>query len=190
MLGVYGSPRAKGNSDLMLDALLDGAEQAGAQVKRLYLRKLVFDGCIACGGCEKTGQCVLVDDMRQVYPLLEHHRVIVLAMPMFFYGPPAIAKAFMDRAQACWCRRALSRPREEWGRHQNGNGYLLGVGATSGEKLFMPSELMAKYFYDALDMDYKGGMFFRNLDAKGVVLQKPGILHNLRQWGAYLAREG
>ncbi len=188
MLGIYGSPRAGGNSDRLLGAVLEGAEQAGAAVERLYLRELDYQGCIACGGCEKSGECVLKDDMAGVYPMLARHCAIVLAMPIFFYGPPAKVKAFMDRAQAPWCARANAKPKEEWGRHLHGCGYILGVGATKGQQLFAPTELMAKYFYDALDMDYGGGLFFRNLDLKDAVLGKPEFLQNARQWGAHLAQ--
>lgn len=189
MLLVYGSPRAGGNSELLLDALAQGAAQAGVVPERIYLREHTYQGCTACGCCETTGRCVLKDDMEALYAPLARNRLIVLGLPIFFYGPPAIAKAFIDRAQAEWCARALARPRAEWAKHMGGTGYLLAVGATSGDKLFMPTELICKYFFDALDMDYGGGMFFRNLDAKGAVLQKPDLLKNVRQWGKHLAEE-
>jgi hypothetical protein len=54
--------------------------------------------------------------------------------------------------------------------------------------LFAPSELMARYFFDALDMDYGGGMFFRNLDAHGAVNEHPEHLQAVADWGAYMAK--
>lgn len=190
MLVVQGSPRAGGNSQLLAEALAEGAQSAGALVEQLYLRELAFQGCTACGGCDNTGQCVLNDDMQQVYPQLQAQDIIVLAVPMFFYGPPAIAKAFIDRAQALWNKRALARPRASWSQHEGGTGYLLGVGATKGEKLFMPTELICRYFYDALDMDYGGGLFFRNLEHKAQVREKPDMLKMARDWGVHLQATG
>ncbi|MFH1491579.1 MAG: flavodoxin family protein, partial [Pseudomonadota bacterium] len=70
VLGIYGSPRKKGNTDQLLDRALEGAEAEGAEVTRVYARDLKMSGCIECGGCDKTGQCVVKDDMQTVYPLM------------------------------------------------------------------------------------------------------------------------
>ena len=188
MLGVYGSPREGSNTQILLDIVLKAAEESGARVQRLYLRRMIFDSCTACGACAKTGVCILRDEMTEAYPLIEACQVMVLAFPIHFYGPPALAKAFIDRAQALFCGRALKKLKEEWGAHEGGSGYLLSVGATRGEMLFAPSELMVKYFYDALDMDYGGGMFFRNLDALAAVKGHPEHLQAVADWGAHLAK--
>jgi len=71
VLGIYGSPRKGGNTDQLLDKVLEGARSAGAEVKRVYTRELNLCGCIECGGCDKTGECVVQDDMQKVYPLLD-----------------------------------------------------------------------------------------------------------------------
>ena len=182
LLALYGSPRVKGNSELLLDVVVQSAAKLGVKTETIYLRKLSFSGCVACGGCEKTGVCVIKDDMTKIYPLLQSTRIIVVAFPIFFYGPPAITKAFMDRAQAFWNGRALRKPPTEWKNHENGIGYVISVGATKGENLFTGSELITRYFYDALDKDYGGGMFFRNLDAKGAILNHKEYLSDMEQW--------
>jgi multimeric flavodoxin WrbA len=176
VLGIYGSPRKGGNSDLLLDEALKGAQEAGAQVERIFCRKLKMAGCIECGGCAKTGQCVVEDDMQQVYPLLDQAEAVILAVPMFFYSAPAIAKTLIDRAQACWSRRMLQKTREQRKTYDGGKGYLIAVGATKGENLFLGVELMAKYFYDALDKSYEGGVMFRGVDDKGAIENHPDYL--------------
>ena len=55
VLGIYGSPRKKGNTDQLLDKTLEGAESAGAETRKIYVRDLNISGCIECGGCDKTG---------------------------------------------------------------------------------------------------------------------------------------
>ncbi|MCX5905663.1 MAG: flavodoxin family protein, partial [Deltaproteobacteria bacterium] len=42
-------------------------------------------------------------------------------------------------------------------------------GATKGPNLFEGVELTAKYFFDALDKSYEGGLFFRFVEAKGAI---------------------
>ncbi|MBN2125155.1 MAG: flavodoxin family protein [Deltaproteobacteria bacterium] len=176
VLGIYGSPRKGGNSDQLLDRALEGAQSTGAEVHRIYARDLKMCGCIECGGCDKTGKCVVEDDMQSVYPLLQEAEVILLASPIFFYGITAQAKALIDRSQALWSKKALEKIPEEWKIYERGRGYLIAVGATRGKNLFEGAQLTAKYFYDALDMSYEGGIFFRSLEKKTAVRENPETL--------------
>lgn len=175
-LGIYGSPRKGGNTDQLLDKALEGAQSAGAEVKRLYVRDFNLCGCLECGGCDKTGECVVKDDMQQVYPLLDWAEVIFLASPIFFYGVTAQAKALIDRSQARWSRRLLEKTPEEKALRNRGRGYLIAVGATRGKNLFEGAILTAKYFFDALDMTYEGGIFFRSLEKRDAVKENPEAL--------------
>jgi multimeric flavodoxin WrbA len=176
VLGIYGSPRKGGNTDQLLDKVLEGAQSAGAEVKRIFVRDLNLCGCIECGGCDKTGECVVKDDMQQVYPLLDWAQVIFLASPIFFYGVTAQAKALIDRSQAHWSRRLLEKTSEERQLRNRGSGYLITVGATRGKNLFEGAILTAKYFFDALDMSYEGGIFFRSLEKRNAVKENPETL--------------
>jgi multimeric flavodoxin WrbA len=176
VLGIYGSPRKGGNTDQLLDKVLEGAQSAGAEVKKVYTRDLNLCGCIECGGCDKTGECVVQDDMQKVYPLLDWAEVIFLASPIFFYGVTAQAKALIDRAQAHWSRRLLEKTPEERQLQNRGRGYLITVGATRGKNLFEGAILTAKYFFDALDMSYEGGIFFRSLEKRNAVQENPETL--------------
>jgi multimeric flavodoxin WrbA len=165
-LAIYGSPRKGGNTDTLLDRTLEGARAAGATVYAVYARDLVMSGCRECGGCDRTGECVVHDDMQTVYPLLEKADRIYLASPIFFYGITAQAKALIDRAQAMWSKRMLMKSPESRKSFDSGKGYLIAVGATKGQKLFLGVELTAKYFYDALDMTYEGGLLLRGLEKR------------------------
>lgn len=176
VLGIYGSPRKGGNTDQLLDKALEGAESAGAEVSRVYARKLNMCGCIECGGCDETGKCVVKDDMQSVYPLLEESDVIILSSPIFFYGVTAQVKALIDRSQASWSKRMLEKTPQERKTFDSGKGYLIAVGATRGENLFEGAILTARYFFDALDMSYEGGIFFRSLEKKSAVNETPETL--------------
>ncbi|MBI5583249.1 MAG: flavodoxin family protein [Deltaproteobacteria bacterium] len=167
VLGIYGSPRPGGNSDLLLDRALEGANAAGAEVERIYVRDLKISGCLECGGCDETGACVIADEMEAVYPRLREAEIIFMAAPMFFYGVPAQLKALVDRSQALWSGRRLEKTLEQRQRYDHGRGYFIGVGATRGKTLFDGSKMMAKYFYEALDKSYAGGLFYTAVEKKG-----------------------
>ena len=187
VLGIFGSPRKEGNSDQLLEKALEGAASAGAETLTVYTRDLKMCGCIECGGCDKTGKCIVEDDMQSVYPLLEDADIIFLASPIFFYGVTAQAKALIDRAQALWSKRMLEKSPEERKQYDSGRGYLIAVGATRGKNLFEGVQLTAKYFYDALDMSYDGGIFFRSLEKKTAALGNPETLQEAFNLGRVAA---
>jgi multimeric flavodoxin WrbA len=188
VLGIYGSPRKGGNTDQLLDQALEGARSAGAETDAVYARRLKMSGCLECGGCDDTGECVVQDDMQDVYPRIEEAGVIFLASPIFFYGLTAQVKAVVDRSQALWSKRKLRKPFEEWKNYESGRGYLIAVGATRGKNLFEGVQLGARYFYDALDMSYEGGIFFRKLEDKNAVRENPETLKEAFNLGLHAVR--
>jgi multimeric flavodoxin WrbA len=190
VLGIYGSPRQGGNTDILLDEALKGARESGADISSVRSCELKMAGCIECAGCDTTGQCVVMDDMQQVYPLLEEADAIILASPMFFYGITSQAKAVIDRCQAMWCRRMLRKPDEKHRTYEGGVGYLICAGATKGKHLFEGAEFVAKYFYDALDMAYEGGVFVKQVDAKGDILKNPDAMKEAYNLGRKAATRG
>ncbi|AFM26918.1 flavodoxin family protein [Desulfomonile tiedjei] len=190
VLGIYGSPRKCGNSDILLDEALKGAESAGADVSTVYCSDVTVSGCLECGGCDETGECVVDDDMQSIYPKLVEADVIFLSTPIFFYGPTAQAKAVIDRSQALWCRRMLEKKPEDHKKYASGRGYLIAVGATKGANLFEGIQLVAKYFYDALDMSYEGGLFVRSVEKKGDINNFPEYLKQAFDLGVTAVSSG
>jgi multimeric flavodoxin WrbA len=189
LIGIYGSPRPGGNSDLLLDKALEGAQSAGASIEKIFVRDLSFSGCLECGGCDETGECVLSDQMDGIYPLLRETPVIILASPIFFYGLPSQAKALVDRSQALWMKRALEKTPDQRKHYHHGRGYFIAVGATKGKSLFEGVELTARYFFDALDKSYGGGLFIKNIEKKGAIADHPTALKEAFELGVRAAKE-
>jgi len=187
VLGIYGSPRKEGNTDILLDKVLEGARSVSAEVTSIYVRDLKMVGCLECGGCDKTGKCIVKDDMQDIYPLLESADVIFLASPIFFYGVSAQVKALIDRAQALWRKRMLTKTPEKKG-YDSGRGYLIAVGATSGKNLFEGARLTARYFFDALDMSYEGELLVKKVDRKGAIMEHPETLKSAFELGVSVVK--
>ena len=101
VLVLTGSPRVGGNSDLLADAFIRGAEAAGHKVGKFRAGTRQINGCIACETCWKTGRaCSIQDDFADLEPLLEAADVIVFASPLYFFGLPAQLKACIDKLYA------------------------------------------------------------------------------------------
>lgn len=175
---------------MLLDEALKGAESGGAEVSTIRCCDLTINGCLECGGCDKTGRCVVEDDMQSVYPALAQAEVIILASPIFFYGITSQAKALIDRCQAAWCRRMLEKKPDKLRTYDGGRGYLICVGATKGANLFEGSQLVAKYFYDALDMTYEGGVFAKPVEGKGDIVQHQDMMKQAFDLGKEAALGG
>ena len=158
------------------DAIEEGAREAGAEVESLYVRRMKISGCLECGSCDDTGECAVRDDMDKVYPLLQEADIIFLASPNFFYNVTAQVKLLIDRSQAMWSKRLLEKTPEQRRTFDSGKGYLVCVGATKGKNLFVGVELTVKYFFDALDMSYEGGLLIDRVEDKGEILKHPDAM--------------
>lgn len=185
ILGIYGSPRKKGNTDLMMEAFLEGAAQAGGEVERVYVRDLKdIHGCIGCGHCDKEGVCVQKDDMTQIYPMLEGFSRIVVGSPVYFYGVTGQLKLLVDRSQALFMKNHILQSQgASPGPDANRKGFLLSAGATRGKRLFECTVLCIKYFFDAINMTHAGELCVKELDERGAIKNKPEILAECREAG-------
>jgi multimeric flavodoxin WrbA len=97
VLGIVGSARRGGNTEILVDEALRGAEEAGALTEKVILSKLDIGPCRGCDGCQKTGQCVQKDDMPALLEKMQRSQVWVLGTPVYWWGPTAQFKAFLDR---------------------------------------------------------------------------------------------
>lgn len=97
VLILSASPRKGGNSDTLCDEFLRGAQEAGHQAEKIFLRDRDIHYCIGCGVCNTTHQCVQKDDMAQVLDKMVTADVIVLATPVYFYSMDAQLKTLIDR---------------------------------------------------------------------------------------------
>lgn len=189
VLGISGSPRRGGNTELLLDAALEGAREAGAgraEVRKFVANELAMRPCQNCGGCDRTGRCVLGDEMGDVYEALRTADRMVLATPIHFGTVSAQLKSVIDRCQCLWVekyRLKRSPARAEGARR----GLLLAVGGFKrGERFFRAAEAVVKILFACLDVEYAGGLFWPGVDARGAIRDVPGALEAARAAGAKL----
>jgi multimeric flavodoxin WrbA len=172
VLGIMGSPRIGGNTDLLLDEALKGAESSGAKVEKIVADKLKITPCKEIYACLKDGQCPLRDDMTGLYDKILAADVIIAASPIFFYTISAQLLALISRCQALWARKYalknLDIPVKK--------GVFIGVGATKGARLYDGPKLTMKYFFQAVNADYSDELLIRGVDKKGEIKDHPELL--------------
>ncbi len=184
---ILGSPRKKGNSQTLAETVVGAvSESCRSSVDYIYLHGLKdLNPCLGCGGCEKTGMCVIKDDLIELYQKVDEADIVLLATPVYFYGPTAQLKTFIDRFQARWSRKYLLNQR--FRRNDRRRGYLLATAATKGAKVFEPCILIAKSFFDTIDVDYGGEMVVRSVDERGALKNTPEELERARSFGREIA---
>ena len=97
ILVISSSPRRRGNSDLLADAFIEGAQEAGHTVEKISLHDKRIGFCRGCLGCQKTQRCILRDDMDDILPRMQQAEVIVFASPVYFYSLCGQLKTLLDR---------------------------------------------------------------------------------------------
>jgi multimeric flavodoxin WrbA len=98
IIGIGGSPRKNGNTDILLDNFLKGAESAGADTKKVLLRNYSIEPCIGCEACRKAGTCTQFHDgMDLLYPEIEVSKGLILGSPTYNYNITSSMKSFIDR---------------------------------------------------------------------------------------------
>ncbi|RJQ73003.1 MAG: flavin reductase [Desulfobacteraceae bacterium] len=167
-LGLQGSPRKKGNTDLLLSMFMDALAQMGVDTLSVDVCRRKIEPCAEYTVCEKKGFCPIDDDMhRDIYGLLRRADLIVLASPVFFYSVTAQLKALIDRCQTLWARKYVLKLNDPG--YRSRRGFVLSVGATSGKQLFDGIHLTAKYFFDAVAAQFSGSLTYRRMESRGQI---------------------
>ena len=110
ILGIGGSPRKGGNSDILLKQLLKGARDEGIATEEIQLRDYQFQPCIGCERCRKDKRCTgLQDGMQLIYPKIREAGGMVLISPIYSYNVTALMKSFIDRLY-CFYNFSDERP--------------------------------------------------------------------------------
>ena len=182
-----GSPRKRGNTDLLLERIEAGIHQAGHTAEQINLAHLTIHPCIGCGHCETEGECIFKDDMTVLYDKIDTAHRIVIGSPIYFYGVTAQTKAFIDRCQVLWSRKYLLgeiKPERDYRR-----GYMVSVAATDGGKIFDGARLTIRYAFDAMEFTYSGELLARGVEGKGAVAEKTELMTEALQLGLTICRK-
>ena len=92
------SPRRNSNSEALAEAFAKGAAESGNNVEIIRMREKNYRFCLGCFACQRTGKCVIKDDMAEIVPKMELADVLVFATPIYYYEMSGQMKTLLDRA--------------------------------------------------------------------------------------------
>ncbi len=100
IVAINGSHKGKfGNTDIMVNAFLNGAQKAGAETVNIFLAEKEINYCKCCKACwfHNSGKCVIRDDMDEIISLMDGADIYILATPIYFDNISSRLKVFIDR---------------------------------------------------------------------------------------------
>ena len=129
VLVIHGSMRKTGNTKILADEFMRGAQKAGHETELVELRDQKIGDCFGCRACMKNGgKCVQKDDMAGLIDKMKAADAVVLACPQYYFTWTGLMKRFLDRTYPLL--PILS----------NTSFYLITVGGVSDKKLLANME--------------------------------------------------
>ncbi|MDO9464951.1 MAG: flavodoxin family protein [bacterium] len=183
VLGINGSPRRGGNTDILLDNVLKGAQNKGAEVEKIVLNDLEFSPCQECENMPNDGFCIIEDNMQTIYRKVEEADVIILASPIFFGSLSAQTKMMIDRFQCVWRAKYIFK-KQVFGKRKI--GVFISVEGSKRKDFFDNARSIVKNFFVTINADYKEDLFCFGIGEKGAILKHPELLKKAFRLGEKL----
>jgi multimeric flavodoxin WrbA len=181
ILGIMGSPRRNGNTHILLSKILEGAEAEGARGDILFLNDLVIQECNGCHACWQGKECSKDDDMNGIYPRIIESDGIVFGTPVYWYGPTALMKGFIDRFVFFNYPNNRAKVR----------GKPVALAVPFEEEKPQTAALLEAFFEKSLgylEMNLVGAILVPGVTRKGEITEKKAKLHEAYELGKKLAR--
>ncbi|MFH0967929.1 MAG: NAD(P)H-dependent oxidoreductase [Methanobacteriota archaeon] len=177
VIGVLGSPRRHGNTEILLDTFLRGAADAGGAVDKIVLTRLNYSSCKGCNACHKNGECILDDDIPQTFRKLLDADCIVISSPIYTMGITTELKGFIDRAHYLWVRHLKLMtdplPPDKKILHR---GYFLSTAGMDRDDVFTTAFPMMRAFFNIFGFSYCADILAKDMDGSHGVAGNPDIL--------------
>lgn len=167
LLGISGSPRENGNTDLFLKKVLKSVE---CQSNFIALRNLNITPCDGCEGCRTKLRCHIQDDMSLIYKELKKVDAVILASPVYFGSISGQLKEMMDRTLCLYYGKQL----------ENKIGAALATMGSDGGDLALHA---INKFYQYHHIIFAGGVFGIGGIRKDAIMQDKRVIIDAKNLG-------
>ncbi|VVS93908.1 flavodoxin family protein [Desulfoluna spongiiphila] len=100
VVGITGSPRRKGNTEMLVSGVLTGVTETGGEVIPFSVADGDIGGCTGCMRCRRVPRCSIDDRMTLIYEAVMRADAVVFGSPVYMGQMSAQAKAVVDRLYA------------------------------------------------------------------------------------------
>ncbi|MBN1871012.1 MAG: flavodoxin family protein [Candidatus Omnitrophica bacterium] len=180
VLGICGSPRVGGNSDVALESALEGAKTTGARTEKIILNQLKIVPCQECEKFKDDGGCFIKDDFYGLYEKIKDSDVVILSSPVFFGSLSAQTKIMIDRFQCTWRAKYILGVDLF---HKKRKGGFISVASSERQDFFDNAKSIVKNWFATIDCLYKDELFLTGLDYKNDIFKFPDYLDKARRMG-------
>lgn len=169
IVGISGSPKLSGFTNLLLKKALEGARSAGAETEAIILNQLEFKPCQECRKCGDTGKCALSDDMSPVYDKILTADGLIVASPVYFGTVSAQLKMMIDRLGCLWTAKHILK--KKIARSASRRGIFICVAGADKKEYFESAKKVIKAMFATIDVKYARDLFAGGMD--GVAPDSP-----------------
>ena len=184
ILGINGSPRRGGNTEILLNNALFGAKTKGAEIDSISLNNLKFVPCQECDKMPENGICLIKDGMDVVYKKVLAADAIIIASPVFFGSVSAQTKMMIDRFQCMWLAQFEFGKKLFW---KTRRGAVICVEASTRKDFFDNSKSVIKNLFATIAVKYEFELLITGVEKKGLVNQFPEVLEKAYRLGENIA---
>ncbi len=180
---LYGSPRRGGNTDELLNSFINGLndneffkrkEIENITIDKIFVSKLKISPCRECRHCSIDGECIVNDEMQQIYPKIIDCDLLLVGSPVFFTTVPGNLKSFIDRFQRFWAlkyeldKHITTKPGRK--------GILFSCAGSKPEDIFECTRKVMRAFFDVIYIEYFADFLYNSIDFKGDIQNDPEML--------------
>jgi multimeric flavodoxin WrbA len=186
IVAIYGSPRIGGNTAVLMDYFLKGImentrySEGAVTIDSLLIKDKNISPCRECCNCSKTGECIISDDMQEIYKLLIEADFIAVASPVFFTTVSGYLKAVIDRCQRFW---VLKYEHNKKIIRKTRGGIFISTSGSGSKDIFKCSIKVIRSFFDVLFVDYLKDFTFNSMEKKGDILNNEKAISALFEFG-------
>jgi hypothetical protein len=188
VIALYGSPRRGGNTDELLDRFIEGLRDCGRfsngglilDVEKIIVSNLKISPCRECRHCSLDGECIVNDEMQQIYPKMMECDLLIIASPVFFTSVSGHLKAFIDRFQRFWAlkyeldKNIISKTDRK--------GIIISCAGSKPPDIFDCTKKVTRALFDVLFIKYHADFLYNSIDFKGDILKNPDNLKRVYEF--------
>lgn len=179
---INGTTRTNGNTDILVEKIIEGSQNTSINIKHIELRKKNISNCIGCYQCLRESTCSFRDDMTEIREEINKADLMVLASPLYWCGVTGLMKTFIDRLFFYY--------------HPQNRGLISGkkaiiVTPMNQKDIANESEPLVEFYkrlWNCLGVEIVDMFFFSDVMTKGAVSEKPEYLEKAYSIGKQLSK--
>ena len=179
IIGLLGSPLTEGNTALLLERALKGAEDAGCTVEKIVVANLDFQACNEMMFCKDHETCIIDDDMQQMYQKFREMDSLIVATPVMTMGVPGKLKSFLDRFQVFFMAKYMRKQPLVTREHAvTRRSLVICISGMNIPEVFVGVKLTLRAFLDIIDCPFHDELLISDMDTIRDIRTRPDLLES------------